>query len=74
MAQGRRAINARRIDEATWQLACSKVNEQRSPDQIGQCTQMSAETVYQRIYADKQAGRCGGSCVVRGSVRSVMVR
>ena len=52
----RRAINARTIDDATWQFAQEKLMEQWSPEQISGHAAISPETVYQRVYADKQAG------------------
>jgi len=56
MAEERRAMNARTIDEATWQFACARLREEWSPDQISQYAEISIETVYQRVYADKRAG------------------
>ena len=52
----RRAINARRIDEATWQFAEEMLAQEWSPEQISGHAAISTETVYQRIYADKRAG------------------
>jgi len=52
----RRAVNARRIDEATWQLAEEMLAQEWSPEQISGHAPISPETVYQRIYADKRAG------------------
>ena len=52
----RRAMNARTIDDATWQFARARLQEQWSPDQISQHAEISIETVYQRVYADKRAG------------------
>ena len=58
----RRAINARQIDDATWQFAQEMLSQEWSPEQIsghllasGQ-DGISPETVYQRVYADKRAG------------------
>ncbi len=56
LAEERRAMNARTIDEATWQFACARLREEWSPDQISQYAEISIETVYQRVYADKRAG------------------
>ncbi len=56
MAEERRAMNARTIDEATWQFACARLREQWSPDQISKHAEISIETVYQRVYADKREG------------------
>jgi IS30 family transposase len=56
MAVERRAMNARTIDEATWQFAQEKLSLQWSPEQISAHADISPETVYQRVYADKQAG------------------
>jgi len=49
-------MNARTIDEATWQFACARLREQWSPDQISKHAEISIETVYQRVYADKREG------------------
>ena len=56
LADDRRAMNARTIDEATWQFACARLREEWSPDQISKHAEISIETVYQRVYADKRAG------------------
>jgi len=56
LADGRRAMNARTIDDATWQFAQTRLLEQWSPEQISHHADISHETVYQRIYADKRAG------------------
>lgn len=56
MAEARRAVNARTIDGATWQFACDRLREEWSPDQISKHAEISIETVYQRVYADKRAG------------------
>ena len=56
MAVERRAMNARTIDDATWQFARARLQEQWSPDQISQYAEISIETVYQRVYADKREG------------------
>ncbi len=56
-ANERRAINARRIDDKTWQFAREKLSEEQwSPQQISGHANISTETVYQRVYADKQNG------------------
>lgn len=52
----RRAMNARTIDDATWQFVQEKLLQQWSPEQISGHAAISHETVYQRVYADKQAG------------------
>jgi IS30 family transposase len=56
LAVERRAINARRIDDDTWQFAQERLQEQWSPEQISGYAAISPETVYQRIYADKRMG------------------
>jgi IS30 family transposase len=52
----RRAMNARTIDDATWQFAQEMLMLQWSPEQISGHAAISPETVYQRVYADKQTG------------------
>ena len=52
----RRAVNARQIDDATWQFAQEMLSLQWSPEQISGHVYISPETVYQRVYADKRAG------------------
>ena len=52
----RRAINARRIDEETWQFAQEMLLQEWSPEQISGHAEISPETVYQRVYADKRNG------------------
>jgi IS30 family transposase len=52
----RRAMNARTIDDATWQFAREMLMLQWSPEQISGHAAISQETVYQRVYADKRAG------------------
>ena len=49
-------MNARTIDDATWQFAQKRLLEQWSPEQISGHADISLETVYQRVYADKHAG------------------
>ena len=49
-------MNARTIDDATWQFARERLLEQWSPEQISWHAAISPETVYQRVYADKRAG------------------
>ncbi|MBM3273461.1 IS30 family transposase [Candidatus Kaiserbacteria bacterium] len=56
MAVERRTTNARMIDAATWQFAQEKLLLQWSPEQISAHADISPETVYQRVYADKRAG------------------
>ncbi len=56
LAVGRRAVNARRIDDDTWQFAQERLREQWSPEQISGHAAISPETVYQRVYADKRMG------------------
>ena len=56
LATERRAINARTIDDATWAFAQAKLREDWSPEQISNHAEISTETVYQRVYADKRAG------------------
>jgi len=55
-AEERRAINARRIDEATWRFAQKMLLQEWSPEQISGHAEISVETIYQRIYADKRDG------------------
>ena len=52
----RQAINARTIDDVTWQFAQDRLLEQWSPEQISGHAAISPETVYQRVYANKRAG------------------
>ncbi len=52
----RHAMNARTIDDATWQFAKEKLMLQWSPEQISGHATISPETVYQHVYADKRAG------------------
>jgi len=52
----RRAVNARRVDEEAWRFAEEMLLQQWSPEQISGHADISPETVYQRIYADKQSG------------------
>ena len=52
----RRAINARRIDEETWKFVEEMLLQEWSPEQISGHAEISVETVYQRIYADKRDG------------------
>ena len=52
----RQAMNARTIDDATWQFAQERLLEQWSPEQISGHAAISPETVYQRVYANKRAG------------------
>lgn len=49
-------MNARTIDDATWQFSQEKLLQQWSPEQISGHVFISPETVYQRVYADKRAG------------------
>ncbi len=56
LADARRALNARPIDDATWQFARDRLGEQWSPDPISQHAAISHATVYQRVPADKKAG------------------
>jgi len=56
MAVDRRAMNARTIDDATWQFAREMLVLQWSPEQISGHAAISLETVYQRVYADKRTG------------------
>jgi IS30 family transposase len=56
LAVERRAMNARTIDEVTWQFAQEKLLQQWSPEQISAYADISPETVYQRVYADKRMG------------------
>jgi len=61
-ADERRAMNARTLDETTWEFVEEKLREEWSPEQISghldaiQQPGISHETIYQRVYADKQAG------------------
>ena len=56
LATERRAMNAWTIDDATWKFAQDKLRKDWSPEQISNHADISIETVYQRIYADKRAG------------------
>ena len=56
LATERLAINARTINDATWQFAQDRLLEDWSPEQISNHADISTETVYQRVYADKRAG------------------
>lgn len=56
LAVERRAINARRIDDETWQFAKARLQEQWSPEQISGHAAISPETVYRHVYADKRMG------------------
>lgn len=56
LSEGRRAMNARTIDDSTWQFAQEKLLQQWSPEQISDYADISPETVYQRVYADKRNG------------------
>lgn len=56
LATGRRAMNARTIDDATWEFVQARLREDWSPEQISNHAPISIETVYQRVYADKRAG------------------
>lgn len=56
MAVERRVMNARTIDDAAWQFAQEKLQQQWSPEQISGHAAISHETVYQRVYADKRVG------------------
>jgi IS30 family transposase len=56
MAVDRRAMNARTIDDDTWQFAREMLMLQWSPEQISGHAAISLETVYQRVYADKRTG------------------
>lgn len=49
-------MNARTIDDATWEFAQARLREDWSPEQISNHAAISIETVYQRVYADKRAG------------------
>lgn len=49
-------MNARTIDDATWQFAREMLMLQWSPEQISGHATISPETVYHRVYADKQTG------------------
>lgn len=53
MAVERRAINARMVDEEAWQFAQGKLLQKWSPEQISGHADISPETVYQRVYAEK---------------------
>ncbi len=52
----RRALNARQVDVEAWQFAQEMLLQQWSPEQISGHADISSETVYQRVYADKQSG------------------
>ena len=61
-ADERRAVNARTIDETAWAFVQEKLREEWSPEQISGHLEavmepgISYETIYQRVYTDKQAG------------------
>jgi IS30 family transposase len=61
-AQGRRAQNSMRIKEQEWQLVEEKLRLDWSPEQVSTWLklmwriQVSHETIYQHIYADKRVG------------------
>jgi putative transposase len=67
MSVERHAINARTIDDATWQFAQERLLEQLSPEQISGHAAISPETVYQRVYANKRAGRLLRSSITSSS-------
>lgn len=48
--------NARHIAPTVWQSAQARLREQHSPEQVAASLPVSHETLYQRIYADKQSG------------------
>lgn len=52
----RKALNARQVNQSTWQFVLDRLSEQWSPEQISHFAPISHETIYQRIYADKRAG------------------
>jgi transposase, IS30 family len=56
MSVERRAVNARMVDEEAWRFAQEMLLHQWSPEQISGHADISPETVYQRVYADKKAG------------------
>jgi transposase, IS30 family len=56
LADERRAMNAKQIDGAAWQFAQEKLLQQWSPEQISHFADISHETIYQRVYADKRTG------------------
>jgi IS30 family transposase len=56
LACERRPINARLIDDATWQFAQARLQEHWSPEQISHYATISIETIYRRVYIDKKAG------------------
>lgn len=52
-----------------------KLLQQWSPEQISAHADISPETVYQGVYADKRkGGGCGRACVVGSSARNAMGR
>ncbi len=55
-ATARRAKNMCCIDEATWQFVDARLREQWSPVQISAKANISHETIYERIRADKRNG------------------
>ena len=65
LADQRRAggINARQVDPDTWEVAKRMLRQEHSPEQISGrlcletgMQQISHETIYKRVYADKAAG------------------
>lgn len=74
-AIGRRSMNARTIDDATWQFAQERLLEQWSPEQISGHAAISAETVYQlSMPTSVPVVRYGRICAARSNARSVMAR
>lgn len=52
----RRAINASTISPAIWRYTEAMLRQEWSPEQISAHADISHETIYQRIYADKREG------------------
>jgi transposase, IS30 family len=55
-ALARRAMNAYTIAPAIWRYAQAKLRQEWSPEQISSHVEISHETIYQRVYADKHQG------------------
>ena len=74
----RRAMNARTIDDATWQFTHERLLEQWSPEQISGHAAISPETIYQHISVSMrtsgQVAYYGRTCAARSNARNVMAR
>jgi len=52
-AATRKAINAHKIADETWQVVRDKLHDEWSPEQIGNHVNISHESIYQWVYRDK---------------------